>query len=98
MRCGCHGSVDQALRERVEGALRDAWRKPVRVTEAERLSTGANQEMWALTAVSEGSATPLTLRRSPGSEQEDELAFSMLTEKQVEIELQRTLPSLTAAD
>ena len=94
MRCGCRGNVDQDLRERVEGALREAWRKPVRVTEAERLSTGANQEIWALTAVSEGSETSLILRRPPGSEQEDELASSMLTGKQVEIELQRTLHGL----
>jgi aminoglycoside phosphotransferase (APT) family kinase protein len=86
--------VDQELRERVEGALREAWRKPVRVTEAERLSTGANQEIWALTAVSEGSEAPLILRRPPGFDQEDDLASLMLTGKQVEIELQRTLHGL----
>ena len=94
MRCGCRGNVDQNLRERVEKALGEVWRKPVRVTEAERLSAGASQEIWALTAVSEGSEAPLILRRPPGSDQEDDLASSMLTGKQVEIELQRTLHGL----
>jgi aminoglycoside phosphotransferase (APT) family kinase protein len=86
--------VDQDLRERVEGALREAWRKPSRVTEAERLSAGASQEIWALTAIADGTEIPLILRRPPESGQEDDLASSMLTGKQVEIELQRTLYDL----
>ena len=78
----------------MEGALRETWRKPVRVTEAERLSSGANQEIWALTAVADGREVPLILRRPPDSHQEEHLASLMLTGKQIEIELQRTLHGL----
>lgn len=86
--------MDQGLRERVEGALSETWGKLVRVTETERLSAGASQEIWAFTAVGEGRKVALILRRPSQSDPEDRLASLVLTGRQVEIELQRKLHGL----
>jgi aminoglycoside phosphotransferase (APT) family kinase protein len=58
-------AVQDDLARRLSAALGRIWGAPVAVERLERLSGGASRETWAFTALRDGEAVPLVLRRDP---------------------------------